>query len=52
MDIPAIARVVAAGGYSGWVGLELWHRDDATLTRSMVDCQAESLGMLRTLFGA
>ena len=52
MDVKAIVRDIVAGGYTGWVGLELWHREDATVTRSMVDCQAESLRWLRGLFGS
>lgn len=51
IDMAAAARAIKAGGYSGWVGLELWHREDATLTKSMVECQAESLRFLRGLFG-
>ena len=51
LGIPAIAQAVVATGYRGWVSLELWHREDVTLTRTMAECQRESLAYLRDLFG-
>ena len=47
MDMPAIAAAIKASGYSGWVALELWHRNDVAVSRSMLDCQRESLAWLR-----
>lgn len=51
LDIPAIARAILATGYQGWVALELWHREDVAVTRTMAECQAESLAYLRGVFG-
>ena len=49
MDIRAIAAAIKSSGYSGWVALELWHRNDVAVNHSMVDCQRESLAWLRSL---
>ncbi len=41
---------IRALGYSGWGSLELWHREDTQVTRSMLECQKESLAYLRELW--
>jgi inosose dehydratase len=51
LDMPAIAEAVRAVGYDGWVALELWHRSDVPVTRSMQACQTASLAYLRSLLG-
>ena len=51
LDIPALAAAIRAIGYEGWVALELWHRSDVPVTRSMAECQTESLALLRSLLG-
>ena len=51
LDMAAIAQAVRAAGYAGWVALELWHREDVPVTRAMVECQTESLAVLRGLLG-
>jgi sugar phosphate isomerase/epimerase len=50
LDIPALVEGIKAPGYSGWVALELWHRDDVPTTKSMVECQTEALRYLKCLF--
>jgi sugar phosphate isomerase/epimerase len=50
LDIPTIVSAITATGYAGWVALELWHRDDVPVTKTMAECQTESLSCLRTLF--
>ena len=49
LDTAAIAQAILAAGYRGWVSLELWHRDDVTVTRTMAECQRESLTYLRSV---
>ena len=49
LDVAAIAEAVRAVGYDGWVALELWHRQDVPVTKSMQECQTESLAYLRRL---
>ena len=51
LDIPAIASALRAADYEGWVALELWHREDVHVTRTMAACQAESVAWLRSLLG-
>jgi sugar phosphate isomerase/epimerase len=51
MDVAAVAQSIKALDYAGWVSLELWHRDDTGATRSMLECQRESMALLRTLLG-
>ena len=51
LDMSAIAAALRAAGYSGWAALELWHREDVPVSRSMADCQAESLACLKELLG-
>lgn len=50
LDLPAIVAAIHAVGYTGWVSLELWHREDTEVTRSMLECQQESLAYLRELW--
>lgn len=49
LDIAAIIAAIVGMGYDGWVGLELWHRQDVPVTRTMVECQEEAVGYLRSL---
>lgn len=51
LDLPGFIRAIVDSGYSGWVALELWHRQDTPVTRRMVDCQRESLAWLTAEFG-
>lgn len=51
LDIAAIVARIKAIGYSGWVGLELWHREDVPVARTMVECQREALAYLKRLRG-
>lgn len=50
LDLAAILAAIHAVGYSGWGSLELWHRQDTEVTRSMLECQRESLAYLRELW--
>jgi len=50
LDTPEIVDAIIATGYAGWVALELWHREDVLVTKSMPECQTESLAYLRRLF--
>lgn len=51
LDVAGIAAAVRAMGYDGWVALELWHRQDVPVTKTMQECQTESLAYLRKLLG-
>ena len=51
IDMQEVARQIRAISYSGWVSLELWHRKDTLAERPMIDCQRESLALLRELLG-
>lgn len=47
LDMGEIVAEIKASGYSGWIGLELWHREDVPVTKSMAECQKEAVGYLR-----
>ena len=49
LDVAAIVRAIKGYGHEGWMGLELWHREDVPVTKSMVDCQKESVAFVREL---
>ena len=51
LDLPGVVAAIQTVGYAGWIGLELWHRQDTLITRSMPECQQESLAYLRKLWG-
>jgi inosose dehydratase len=51
LDLPAAVSALRAVGYAGWASLELWHRHDTVVTKSMLECQQESLAYLRELLG-
>lgn len=52
LDLRAFIGAIVATGYRGWAALELWHRQDTPVTRSMADCQRESLTWLAAEFRA
>ena len=47
LDIEKVVGAVVGSGYTGWLGLELWHRNDVPTTKGMIECQAEALALLR-----
>ena len=51
LDIAGIASALRAADHEGWVALELWHRQDVPVTRTMAECQTESVAWLRSLLG-
>ncbi len=50
LHIPGIVAALTAADYEGWASLELWHREDVPVAKSMQQCQTESLCCLKMLF--
>ncbi len=51
MDVAAFAAVLKEIGYAGWLGTELWHRADVTVTRPLLEDQRMTVDLLRELRG-
>jgi hypothetical protein len=47
-----VIRAIVAIGYDGWVALELWHREDVPVSRTMPECQAEAVADVLAWLGA
>jgi len=51
MHVAAFIAVLKECGYTGWLTTELWHRNDVTVTRSMLENQRRTVDLLRRLWG-
>ncbi|REE92727.1 sugar phosphate isomerase/epimerase [Paenibacillus taihuensis] len=49
VNFPALLAAIHASGYSGWLGLELWHPDSMTPERSMSEDFRRSIEYVRSL---
>jgi len=51
MDVAAFLDVLKENNYDGWLTVELWHRKDVQVTRSLLEDQRRTAELLRELWG-